>query len=117
MWLEAQELSELEDEAFDLGEHAKGTLALTSTATTAKCPECSAQLRRFSYRFFDLQLEFCPNQHGYWLDENEDDRVLALMKQEERDAKRKGLAEAQWTTTLHRFRSHSFLSKIRDLFH
>lgn len=116
MWLEAQELGELEDEAFDFGDHAKGTLAFSSAATTAKCPECNTQLQKFNYRFYDLELEFCPDQHGYWLDENEDNRVLELMKQGERDYKRTVRAEEQWTKTLHRLRSGSFLSKLRNLF-
>lgn len=115
MWLERQELDELEDEAFDWGDDAKGTLSLSSTPTTAKCPECGAPLERFRYRFFDLELEFCPNQHGYWLDAGEDDRVLELMKKEEADYKRKVLAEDQWATTLKRMRSPSFFDKIRNL--
>ena len=61
-------------------------------------------------------MEFCPNQHGYWLDADEDNRVLELMKQEEKDYERKVLAEDQWGRTLHRLRSGSFLSKLRDLF-
>ncbi|MDE1887020.1 MAG: zf-TFIIB domain-containing protein [Gammaproteobacteria bacterium] len=117
MWLEHQELDQLEDEAFDFGDDAKGTLFLSSTPTTAKCPECSALLKRFQYRFYDLQMDFCVNQHGYWLDEDEDTRVLTLMKQEEKDYERKVLAEDQWAKTLTRMRSGSFLNKVRNLFH
>lgn len=117
MWLEHQELDQLEDEAFDFGDDAKGTLVFKSTPTTAKCPECSTPLQRFQYRFYDLQMDFCVNQHGYWLDADEDTRVLALMKQEEKDYERKVLAEDQWAKTLTRMRSGSFLSKVRNLFH
>lgn len=116
MWLERQELNQLEDEAFDFGDDAKGTLFLNSTPTTAKCPECSAPLKRFQYRFYDLQMEVCANQHGYWLDEDEDTRVLELMKQEEKDYERKVLAEDQWARTLTRMRSGSFLSKVKRFF-
>jgi Zn-finger nucleic acid-binding protein len=117
MWLEYQELEQLEDEVFDFGEAAKGTLIFSSTLTTAKCPECSALLKRFRYRFYDLELEFCENQHGYWLEDDEDTRVLELMKKEEADYQRKLLAEDKWATTLKHMRSRSFLSKVRDLFH
>ena len=116
MWFACQELEELEDEAFDFGEHAKGTLVPSSTPTTLKCPECSAPLNRFQYRFYDLEMEFCENQHGYWLDEDEDTRVLELMKKEEADEKRKLLAEDQWARTLKHLRSGSFLSKVKNLF-
>lgn len=117
MWLEHQELNQLEDEAFDFGDDAKGTLFMSATPTTAKCPECQAPLKRFQYRFYDLEMEACENQHGYWLDEDEDTRVLGLMKQEEKDYERKVLAEDQWAKTLTRMRSGSFLSKLRNLFH
>lgn len=117
MWLEQQDLNQLEDEAFDFGDDAKGTLVFSSTPTTAKCPECNALLKRFKYRLFDLEMEFCENQHGYWLEDDEDTRVLELMKKEETDFQRKVLAEDQWATTLKHMRSRSFLSKVRDLFH
>ena len=116
MWLEQQELGELEDEAFDFGDDAKGTLAFSSTPTTAQCPECSAHLQKFNYRFYDMEMELCPNQHGYWLDEDEDNRVLDLMRKEEKDYERKVLAEDQWNRTLNRLRSGSFLSKVKNLF-
>ncbi len=116
MWLEYQELEQLEDEVFDFGDDEKGTLIFSSTATTAKCPECNAPLRRFQYRLYDLELEFCENQHGYWLDEDEDTRVLELMRKEEKDFQRKLLAENKWAAILHRMRSPAFLSKVRGLF-
>jgi hypothetical protein len=34
MWLEHQELDQLEDEVFDFGEHAKGTLVVDLTSTS-----------------------------------------------------------------------------------
>jgi Zn-finger nucleic acid-binding protein len=117
MWLESQELEQLEDEVFDFGEHAKGTLVFSSTPTTAKCPECNALLKRFRYRLYDMEMEFCENQHGYWLDADEDTKVLEVMKKEEADLERKLLAEDRWTALLKHMRSGSFLSRVRELFH
>lgn len=117
MWLERAELGQLEDEVFDFGEHAKGTLAFESTPTGDRCPECDSRLRSFRYRFYDLVMELCPNQHGYWLTEDEDTRVLELMKNEEREMRHKLGAEERWASVMKQMRSHSFLSKWRDLFH
>jgi Zn-finger nucleic acid-binding protein len=117
MWLEHDELGQLEDEAFDFGEAAKGTLIFGSTPTTDKCPECEALLKAFRYRFYDLEMEFCENLHGYWLSDDEDSRVLQLMKKEEANYERKLLAEEKWEKVMKGMRSHSFLSKVRDLFH
>jgi hypothetical protein len=51
------------------------------------------------------------------LDDDEDTRVLELMKREEADLKRKLLAEDKWAVTLRHMRSPSFFNKVRDLFH
>ena len=117
MWLENQELEQLEDEVFDFGEHAKGTLIADTQPTTDKCPQCGALLKRFRYRFYDLEMELCEHEHGYWLEADEDTRVLEVMKQEEKDLKRKWRAEHQWAAMLRHMRSRSFFSRLRDLFH
>jgi len=116
IWLESPELQQLEDEVFDFGDRWKGTLVFSSSATSDKCPVCSAMLQRFRYRFYDLEMEFCPNQHGYWLDDDEDTRVLELMKREEEDLQRKLLAEDKWSATLRHMRSGSFFTRLKDLF-
>ncbi|HEX4387389.1 MAG TPA: zf-TFIIB domain-containing protein [Steroidobacteraceae bacterium] len=116
MWLERPELGELEDEVFDFGDRWKGTLIFGSTATSDKCPECAALLQRFAYRFHDLEMEFCPNQHGYWLEADEDTRVLELMQKEETDLQRKLLVEDRWAKALRHMRSRSFFDRVRDLF-
>jgi Zn-finger nucleic acid-binding protein len=116
MWLEQPELQELEDEVFDFGDRWKGTLIFSSTTSTDKCPECAALLQRFKYRFYDLEMEHCPNEHGYWLEADEDTRVLELMKKEEADLQRKLLTEDRWSRTLKHMRSHSFFDRLRDLF-
>lgn len=116
MWLDAQELDQLENEAFDLGEDEKGTLVYDATPTALKCPECNASLQRFNYHAYALALEFCPNQHGYWLDADEDNRVLELMKKEEKDFNRSVRADMQWSRTLQHLRSGSFLNKLKNLF-
>jgi len=116
MWLDPQELKALEDEVFDLDEHAKGTLVFGSTSTAAKCPQCDALLRRFNYRLYDLELEFCENGHGYWLDDGEDTRVLELMKKEEKDIERSQGGEARWASMVKHLHSGSFMDRVRDLF-
>jgi len=115
MWLTRQELEELEDEVFDLGDDKKGTLVFESTADTRKCPECGKPMNRFEYRFYDLELDFCGDGHGFWLDAGEDKRVLDLMKKEEADLERKVLAESRWSSEIQRMRSGSFLDRLRNL--
>ncbi len=114
MWLTQEELGQLEDESFDLGK--KGTLVFNSEPSTRACPECSALLKRFHYRDYDLELEFCEAGHGFWLDTGEDKRVLELMRREEDALKRKFSVEDHWSDHLRHWRSRSFFDRLRGLF-
>lgn len=116
MWLTRQEMEDLENEAFDLGDDNKGTRVFDLTTDTRKCPECSKPMNRSEYRFYDLEIDFCGEGHGFWLEADEDKRVLELMKKEEVDLERKLMAECRWSSSLHRMRSGSFVDQLRDLF-
>jgi len=115
MWLDLEELDQLEDEAMDI-DKLKGSLMLSSESTNYKCPHCGSKLRQFEYRYTSLILEYCENQHGYWLDAGEGERVLQLMKERKKDELRIIDAESDWSRTLKRLRSRSFVSKLEDLF-
>jgi Zn-finger nucleic acid-binding protein len=114
MWLTPGELDQLENEAFN-DEANKGSLFLVSQETKLKCPVCSAALKRFDYRFFDLQLDCCP-EHGFWLDKGEDDQILELMRGEEERVERKFGTEESWAKYINHLRSPSFFTKVRGLF-
>jgi Zn-finger nucleic acid-binding protein len=114
MWLTPGELDQLENEAFN-DEANKGSLFLVSQETKLKCPVCSAALKRFDYRFFDLQLDCCP-EHGFWLDKGEDDQILELMRGEEERVERKFGTEDSWAKYINHLRSPSFFTRVRGLF-
>jgi len=114
MWLTRQELEQLEDEVFDFGDDEKGSLMLGSGETSRNCPECGKPMKSFGYRLYDLQLDYCEDGHGYWLDADEDQRVLELMKKEEVNLGRKVLAEERFSAHLRYLRSGSFMGRIRD---
>jgi Zn-finger nucleic acid-binding protein len=61
MWLSRQELEELEDEVFDLGDDEKGTLIFSATVTSRKCPQCSKPMKGFKYRLYELEMDFCED--------------------------------------------------------
>lgn len=117
MWLTRQELTELEDEVFDFGDNEKGSLMLGSDATRLKCPKCAKPLNSFQYRLYDLTMDFCPDGHGFWLTQDEDKRVLELMKKEEKDLGRSVLAEDRWASHMRYLQSGSFLDDLRDMLH
>jgi len=115
MWLTPAELDQMENEAFS-NEANKGSLYIVSHATEFKCPACSTPMKEFDYRFFDLQLETCPD-HGFWLDKNEDDQILELMRGEEDRVERKFGTEDSWAKYINHLRSPTFFSKVKSLFH
>lgn len=114
MWLTRQELNALEDEVFDLGDDEKGSLVFGSTADSRLCPQCAKAMNKFNYRFYDLEMDFCGDGHGFWLEAGEDQRVLDLMKKEEDDRERKVLAEDKWSRTVKGLRSGTVLDKLRN---
>jgi Zn-finger nucleic acid-binding protein len=115
MWLTRQELAQLENEVFDFGDAEKGSLMLGSEPTSRKCPQCGKLMRSFEYRFYDLQMDFCEELHGYWLSAGEDKRVLDLMRTEEKNLGRKVLAEDRFAAHLRYLRSGSLMDRVRDL--
>jgi Zn-finger nucleic acid-binding protein len=115
MWLTRQELEQLEDEVFDFGDDEKGSLMFGETPTARKCPECGRPMEAFEYRFYDLEMDFCAEGHGFWLEADEDKRVLELMKKEEKDLGRKVLAEDRFAAHLRYLRSGSIMDRIHDL--
>lgn len=114
MWLSAQELAQLEDEVFDFGDDEKGSLMFGETPTARKCPQCDKLMEAFQYRLYDMEMDYCTEGHGYWLEAGEDARVLELMKKEERNLGRKVLAEDRFAAHLRYLRSGSFADRVRD---
>jgi len=108
MWLDFDELDRLEDVTFDQDEH-KGSLIHHKTETNYPCPHCDSNLREFQYRLYQLKLDYCENQHGFWLDAGEDVRVMGIMAIRAEEIERKVDAEAEWRGVLKRL--HSFLKK------
>ena len=116
MWFTNQQLDRLENETFDWGDEKKGTLVFSSTDTDRKCPQCSKPMKRFHYRLYDLELEFCDLGHGFWLDAGEDKRVRELMKKEEDGVFRSAVDEDKWVSYVKHLHSNSFMDKVRNLF-
>jgi Zn-finger nucleic acid-binding protein len=108
MWLDFHELDRLEDIAFDKDEY-KGSLIHRERQTDYHCPHCEAKLSEFQYRLYDLKLDYCANEHGFWLDVGEDERVKGIMIRKAEEIQRKVDAEVEWWKVLKRMRA--FLKK------
>jgi len=115
MWLDWGELDQLEDTVL-ADDDIKGTIVYSPLKSELLCPKCGDKMQRFSYRAYNLELDFCEKGHGTWLDAGEEKRVLEIMEKRIKDMNRKAKAEAEWGDFLKNLRSPSFFGKIKGLF-
>jgi len=115
LWLEFHELDQLEDHAMD-NDDAKGMIEYARRESDISCPHCNETMETFNYRAHALPIDHCKNEHGYWLDEGEEKKVLDVMKQRVRDLKRSSSAEESWSKFMERGGTRSILTKVKDLF-
>ena len=108
MWLDFDELDSLENITFDQ-DGLKGSLIHRKTDTSYPCPSCEAKLQEFQYRLYDLRLDYCANEHGFWLDAGEDVRVMGIMAVRAAEIERKVDAESEWQGILKQM--HAFLKR------
>lgn len=115
LWLDHVEMDQLEDTVMAEDER-KGTMVYAVRPSDIACPRCAGPMRTFNYRAYNLPIDECEDQHGFWLDRGEEKRVLDLMKQRIKDLKRAASAEDEWGKLLNRMKSKSFSDKIKGLF-
>ena len=109
IWLDFHELDKLEDTVY-AEDARKGSLVHFQRRTEFPCPHCESKLDEFQYRLYDLKLDTCTeNDHGFWLDAGEDERVMELMQRRASEMQRKINAESEWRQILKGM--HAFLNK------
>ena len=95
-WYNAGELALLEATVAHDEEQRRGMIEYAQRESTLSCPVCGAAMRAFNYRAYNLELDGCPHEHGYWLDAGEADRVRAVMQERVQGLERSAQAEAKW---------------------
>ena len=115
MWLDHPELDQLEDTVLS-DDEVKGMMMYARRESDISCPKCNQAMTTFNYRAYNLPIDFCPEEHGFWLDSGEEERVLELMKQRIKDLDRTAVAEGEWAKFLQGVGSHSFFGKLKNLF-
>ncbi|MDA0366111.1 MAG: zf-TFIIB domain-containing protein [Chloroflexi bacterium] len=94
-WLDHHQLDELE--ATRAKEHERrGTVRYAQRESDLRCPVCAQQMSAFNYRAYDLELDTCRDEHGFWLDVGEDGRVRDIVDERVRGLRRSLSAEAAW---------------------
>jgi uncharacterized protein len=113
IWLDYDELDQLEDTVWPEDE-SKGSVFFGTRYSPIKCPKCGVVMKMINYRYYDLELELCLNSCGFYLDANEEKRILELIEKEKNDFNRKVKSEDEWAKSLIRMKTKSFLDKLKS---
>jgi Zn-finger nucleic acid-binding protein len=114
-WLENDELGALEATVGD-EDQRRGTIEYAQHESTLLCPVCGKQMVAFNYRAYNLDLDTCEEQHGFWLDAGEEGRVRDIMEERVRGLERAASAEESWGNFVERMGHRSISDEIRNMF-
>ena len=94
-WLDHHELDELES-AKSTAEERRATIEYAKRESELDCPICGNRMVAFNYRAYNLELDTCDQEHGFWLDAGEDGRVHDIIDERVRGLERSASAEQSW---------------------
>jgi uncharacterized protein len=95
-WLDFDELEQLEATTGATEAERRATIEFGEKPSELDCPKCGKRMKAFNYRAYDLELDSCPDEHGYWLDSGEEGRVRDIINDRVRGLERSASAEAAW---------------------
>ena len=95
-WLDHHELDQLESTTRTSDEQRRGTIAFSKRDSELTCPRCDERMAAFDYRAYNLELDACPQEHGFWLDAGEDGHVRDIIDEHIRNLRRSASAEVAW---------------------
>jgi Zn-finger nucleic acid-binding protein len=103
-WLDPHQLDELEATVPSTPEERRATIRYAERDSDLDCPVCSETMIAFNYRAYNLELDTCRNEHGYWLDAGDEGRVRDIIEERVQGLARAADAEASWGNFLQKLR-------------
>ena len=95
-WLDHHELDQLEATVTKDEEQRLATIQYARRDSNLDCPVCGQRMMAFNYRAYDLELDVCDDQHGFWLDAGEEGRVRDIVGERVRGLRRAARAQGSW---------------------
>jgi Zn-finger nucleic acid-binding protein len=115
-WLDFNELQELESTVAHSDGELAGMIEYSKRASELKCPHCQKPMVAFDYRGNSLELDACPDEHGFWLDTDEAERVRQLMRERVSGLQRSSTAERKWNRDRESNFKGGVIDKMRNMF-
>ena len=94
-WYDNDELAALES-TIASDDDRKGMIDYAKRESELDCPVCKKRMRAFNYRAYNLELDACTDDHGFWLDAGEANRVREIIEERVAGLRRAGQAEVDW---------------------
>ena len=98
-WLDHHELDELEATRADEQER-RGMIQYAQRDSELDCPICHKRMTAFNYRAYNLELDTCEDEHGFWLDAGEEGELRDIIDDRVRGLERSESAEVAWSRFL-----------------
>ncbi len=95
-WLDHHELDELEATVPSTPEQRRATIQYGNRQSYLSCPVCEKRMTAFNYRAYDLEMDTCEDEHGFWLDAGDSGRVRDIIEERIRGLDRAASAEESW---------------------
>ena len=115
-WLDHHELDELEEKTVPDENKRRATIQYAQRQSELSCPVCSKQMIAFNYRAYDLELDTCEDEHGFWVDAGEEGRIKDIMEERVRGLARASSAEDAWGDFLKGVGDKSMWDRVGDFF-
>ncbi len=115
-WLDHHELDLVEARVVPQTEQRQATIEYAERQSELACPVCDKQMRAFNYRAYDLELDTCVDQHGFWIDAGEEGQIRDILEERVRGLERSVSAEEAWGKFLGRVGQNSLWDQVKNLF-
>ena len=115
-WLDHHELDDLEATRVSAEGVRRATIRYADRQSDLLCPVCQRQMSAFNYRGYDLELDVCEEEHGFWLDAGEDGRVRDIIDERVRGLRRAASAEEAWKDFLDGVGGGGAWNSVRSFF-
>ena len=115
-WLDHHELAALEATAVPDEEQRRATIEYARRPSELNCPVCGQPMRAFNYRAYNLEIDTCEQEHGFWLDAGEEGGIRDVLEDRVRGLARSASAEEAWGRFLGRLGRKSVWDNIKGMF-